>query len=223
MLSASPILILTLLACTSAHAVDWQDLSAAERGVLTPFAEQWNDLSPQTRVDLQKGAHRWSTMNPEDRRIAQQRQQQWSHLPAEQQTRIRDRYKSFRALPAEQQRSLRQSHQRFKALPGPQQKDLRRRFRTMSPEKRRAFLHGMHSERQPRKASGQYRHRDDQQRRAMRDLATGLSQASRQNLLHRLRQASAVEREMLQQELGAMNLQQREEFLRSPVNTDRDR
>jgi hypothetical protein len=225
MKSVARILILTLLACTNAIAVDWEDLSAAERGVLTPFAGQWQELSPQTQADLQKGARRWSTMSPGERRHAQNRQQHWSGLPAEQQARIRERYDSFRALPPEQQRSLRQSHQRFKALPKQRQNDLRRRFQTMSPDERRAFLQGMHTERQGRKATDQRRQSDvaDPQRRALRELAAGLSQASRQNMMRLLREASPAESDQLQQELSEMSLQQRDEYLGSAVERDRDR
>ena len=95
----------------------------------------------------------------------------------------------------------------------------------MSPDERRAFLKGMHTERQVRKATDQRGQSDvaDPQRRALRELAAGLSQESRQNMTRLLREASPAERDQLQQELSEMTLPQRDEYLGSAVERDRDR
>ena len=60
-------LVLPVSLSAAEEAVQWQDLSAAEREVLGPLQDKWKTLSPQRQQRLRKGAARWQGLDANQR------------------------------------------------------------------------------------------------------------------------------------------------------------
>jgi len=84
----SSILLLALLCAAPAFAQRatpdahpaWEQLSAAERDLLTaPIRERWNS-NPGERARMLEHAQRWQAMTPEQRKRAHHGMKRWSHM-----------------------------------------------------------------------------------------------------------------------------------------------
>jgi Protein of unknown function (DUF3106) len=122
--------------CGHAYAVTWDELSGAQRDVLSRYQAQWPNLTSEQQTRLAAGAQRWADMDPAQRRQMQQRFGRWQSLSPTQQAELTQRFRNFQSLSPTQQQRLRQRLERFAKLPPEQQQRLRDRFRALSPEQR---------------------------------------------------------------------------------------
>lgn len=107
--------------------VAWNELSPAQRGVLSPLERDWKTISPGQQQKWSEIANRFPAMQPEDRSRVQQRLSDWSRLSPQQRATARlnfqearqlspqqrqQQWDAYRALPADQRRALADSAQR---------------------------------------------------------------------------------------------------------------
>ena len=55
------------------NGIAWDELSAEQQTVLTPFRDGWSTLEPARQQRMAAGADRWSSMSPGERRAAKER------------------------------------------------------------------------------------------------------------------------------------------------------
>ena len=103
----------------------WAELSPAQQQKLAHLAERWDSLPASRRVHalerLERHA-RWEAMTPEQRQ------------------RLRAGARNFHELPPELREKLRESMRVVRALPEAERRQLHARWRSLSPEQRRAWL-----------------------------------------------------------------------------------
>jgi TRAP-type C4-dicarboxylate transport system substrate-binding protein len=122
------------MVCVCAHA---QRVAPMPDGVSVP---SWNQLDPQRQAVLQPFADRWDRM-PASRRVRiLERYERWQHLPPEQREAMRDGLANYRHMSPEQRQKIRESMHVIRALPPDRQQALRQRWRSMTPEQRKAWL-----------------------------------------------------------------------------------
>jgi len=63
-LIVSAVLSLSTPALAQDESTHWQDLSAEQQQILTPYAESWAAISPERQSRLAAGANRWLEMAP---------------------------------------------------------------------------------------------------------------------------------------------------------------
>lgn len=101
----------------------WEQLSPAQREtLLTPLRERWNGATAEQRRHMLQRAQRWQSLPPEQRHRAERGMHQWDRMPPQKRREMRALYQHMRGL-------------------SPQQRDaLRERWRSMTPEQRRAWV-----------------------------------------------------------------------------------
>lgn len=78
---------------------DWNQLSAAQREALSPFAAQWPQLSEQQRRKWLAIASVYTRMSPEAQQRLHVRMLRWTQMTPEQRTIARENYEMSRVLP----------------------------------------------------------------------------------------------------------------------------
>jgi hypothetical protein len=106
--------------------VNWNSLSPAQRGVLTPLERDWRTISPDQRQKWIEVANRFPSMPPAERTRVQQRIAEWSHLSPKERGQARLNFQEARQLsPQERQRQW----EAYRALPPDQRRALAERTR----------------------------------------------------------------------------------------------
>ena len=129
-IGVSRILLLALLcaapafaqrATTGTHPA-WEQLSTAERDLLTaPIRERWND-NPGERARMLEHARRWQAMTPEQRKRAHHGMKRWSHMDPQKRAEARALFGKMRDMSPEQRKALREQ------------------WHAMTPEQRKAWI-----------------------------------------------------------------------------------
>ena len=130
-MKASRLFLLPILLCAApAFAQDttkvaampvWEQLSSAERDLLTaPIRERWNS-NPEQRARMMQHAQRWQTMTAEQRQHAHRGMKRWAHMDPEKRAEARALYAKMRGMSPEQRQALREQWQ------------------SMTPEQRKAW------------------------------------------------------------------------------------
>ena len=124
-------LLLALLCATPAFAQvttpaatppAWEQLSTAERDLLTaPVRERWNG-NPDERARMLDHARRWQAMTPEQRQRAHHGMKRWSHMDPEKRAEARALFGKMRHMSPEQRKALREQ------------------WHAMTPEQRKAWI-----------------------------------------------------------------------------------
>ena len=126
----SGILLLALLCAAPAFAQQatpgtqpaWEQLSTAERDLLTaPIRERWNS-NPGERARMLEHARRWQAMTPEQRKRAHHGMKRWSHMDPEKRAEARALFGKMRDMTPEQRKALREQ------------------WHAMTPEQRKAWI-----------------------------------------------------------------------------------
>lgn len=136
-----------LLVPVIAQAQAWGDLSAEQRTLLAPFADQWADLPDTRRQKLLGAAQRWQGMTEGQRQRARKRMETWNQLSPAQQRKFQQRFQRFQQLSPEQQQRLRKQFKRFRKLSPEQRRHFKKRWRNMSPEQKREAKRRLHNKR----------------------------------------------------------------------------
>lgn len=109
-------------------------------GVVVP---SWDELSPEQRKHLARHAQDWDTL-PASRRVhaleRAERRARWEAMPPEQRERLRQGMRNYRDMSPEQREQARQAMRVMHGLPAQQREALKKKWRSMSPEQRRAWL-----------------------------------------------------------------------------------
>lgn len=79
---------------------DWNELTAAQRGVLAPLREDWSTLDTTRREKWIVIADRFPKMKPHEQKLLQTRMQDWSKLTPEQRRIAREKFTTIKKLPA---------------------------------------------------------------------------------------------------------------------------
>ena len=106
----------------------WEQLTADEQKILTPYAKNWPQMSAENQTRLQKVARNWAKMTPEQRIAMQQRSEQWKKMSEETKQKLRERYHQFEQATPQQQQKIIQRMNKFRALPEQDRKALRHRW-----------------------------------------------------------------------------------------------
>ena len=129
-ISISRILLLALFCAAPAFAQQatpgtqptWEQLSFAERDLLTaPIRERWNS-NPGERARMLEHARRWQDMTPEQRKRAHHGMKRWSHMDPEKRAEARALFGKMRDMTPEQRKALREQ------------------WHAMTPEQRKAWI-----------------------------------------------------------------------------------
>lgn len=121
----------------------WNNLSAAQRGVLAPLERDWSTISPAQQQKWAEIANRFPALPAEERNRLRQRITEWSRLDPQERASARLNYQearqlspqarqqqweTYRALPADQRRALAESAERTqpaKRMPRNDQTDVK--------------------------------------------------------------------------------------------------
>ena len=104
---------------------------------------EWSRLTPDQQRRLQRLRERWHDLPPARRVRALERlrrHDRWAQLGPEDRARLRDGARNFRDLPPELRARMRASFAAIHALPEPERQRLLARWRTLTPDQRRAWL-----------------------------------------------------------------------------------
>jgi hypothetical protein len=100
----------------------WDQLTEAQReALIAPIRQRWND-HPEKREHMLAHAERWQDMGPEQRARARRGAERWRQMDPEKREAVRALYARLRILPQAEREALRV------------------RWRTMTPEQRRAWV-----------------------------------------------------------------------------------
>lgn len=117
-----------------AAGVAWENLSDAQRALLSGMQSQWPTLPPERQERLARGAERWQRMDAAGRDAAQSNLRQWRGMSPQAQAAVRERFERFRQLPPQRQQELRKRFQWYKTLPDGQRRELRQRWLSQHPQ-----------------------------------------------------------------------------------------
>ncbi|MGO4778632.1 DUF3106 domain-containing protein, partial [Lysobacter sp. 2RAB21] len=107
---------------TAVNLPSWDQLSQAQREqLIAPMRDRWNS-SPEERPRMLEHARRWQQMTPEERQDARRGMKRWEHLNPEERGQMRALFGHMRGLDDNARRALME------------------KWRTMTPEQRRAWV-----------------------------------------------------------------------------------
>lgn len=120
---------LALLLAGTAHAApprelpNWDQLTPEQRDALSaPLRERWNQGAYEQRLRWLQHAQRWQQLTPEERRSARQGLRAYRQADPETREKLREVFKNLRSATPEQRNALRE------------------KWRSLSPEQRRAWM-----------------------------------------------------------------------------------
>lgn len=104
-------------------APEWQALTAEQKRVLRPLAQQWGGMDDTSRDKWLNVADQFKRLSPAEQQRVQTRMVQWSRLPPQERGEARLRFQQSRQLPAaERQRKW----EAYQALPPEERQDITR-------------------------------------------------------------------------------------------------
>lgn len=104
---------------------DWVQLSAPQKSILAPLANNWSKMDNIGRKKWLGIAERYPTMKQDEQQRMQERMREWVNLTPEQRTKVRDAYKDFKQLPPEQKKLVKQKWEAYSSLPAEEKQRLR--------------------------------------------------------------------------------------------------
>lgn len=106
----------------AANLPSWDQLSQAQREqLIAPMRDRWNN-SPDERQRMFERARRWQQMTPDERKEARQGMKRWESMDPEERVQMRALFAQMRGLDDNARRALKE------------------KWRTMTPEQRRAWV-----------------------------------------------------------------------------------
>ena len=103
---------------------EWAELTAHQREVLAPLANDWHTLEKQRKQKWLGIADRYAAMTPLEQQRVQKRMREWAALTPEQRKAARDRYKDLRNTPQPQKEALAQKWEEYRNLPDEEKRKL---------------------------------------------------------------------------------------------------
>ncbi len=119
------------------HAVPlpWSQLDPAQRMLLEPLRSQWDQLPPRRQQRMAAHARRWTQLPPDRRAQIQQRLTHWAQITPEQRRAAWRGEDRFHTMPEADRQRVIDAYQRFKSLSPEQRKALMQRFRDERKER----------------------------------------------------------------------------------------
>ena len=111
-------------AVTTIGSPQWRALTADQKEVLAPLADDWNDLDDVQRNKWVGIADRYPRLTPEEQARIRARMRDWANLRPDQRDRARDQYKTLRNIPPDRRESLQEMWQRYQSIP-PEERQLK--------------------------------------------------------------------------------------------------
>lgn len=90
---------------TWAEGPEWNQLSAAQRGVLAPLQSAWSAMDGQRKDKWVELANRYPSLAPAEQQRIQSRMADWSQLPPSQRGQARLNFQEARQVPAEERQA----------------------------------------------------------------------------------------------------------------------
>ena len=143
------LVLLGLLISAPVSAMEFDQLPAELRELLSPFRQQWEGLPEPRQQKLLTGARRWLEMDAAQRQQAIGSFRRWQQLSPEERQAVLARYRKFQQLPPEQKTRLRQTFERFRSLSPEQRDKLRSRWNRLTPSQRQKLLQRLNTRRSP--------------------------------------------------------------------------
>lgn len=107
----------------------WANLSAEEKTILSPLAEEWDAMELQRKKKWLGVAQRFSSMTPDEKARIQLRMKEWAKLSPEERKTARDSFTSIQKAPQEHRDSMKetikQQWQQYLELPESEKERLR--------------------------------------------------------------------------------------------------
>jgi hypothetical protein len=129
------VIALFFAASLPAHALitfkqpSWANLSAEEKTILSPLAEEWDAMELQRKKKWLGVAQRFSSMTPDEKARIQLRMKEWAKLSPEERKVARDSFTSIQKAPQEHRDSMKetikQQWQQYLELPESEKERLR--------------------------------------------------------------------------------------------------
>lgn len=132
-------LLAGLAVCQSAGAdtdLSWEQLSAAEQGVLQPFRQKWGGLDGATRKTMK----RWAGLSTGERTRIRSRHRQWQALSAGSKTKIIRKLDRYKQMPLAKRLRLQAWRKWVRRLPEAEQTKLHRLWPEMGTKARKDYI-----------------------------------------------------------------------------------
>lgn len=103
----------------------------------------WDELTPAQQASVARLRDRWDALPASQRVMALERGERrarWEAMTPEQRERIREGMRNYRELPPELRETMRESMRAMRAMPEEEREAVFARWRSLSPEQRRAWL-----------------------------------------------------------------------------------
>jgi hypothetical protein len=102
----------------------WAELTAEQKQILAPLAQDWDKLEGYRRKKWLGIAQRYPSMSPDEQARLQRRMKDWAALTPEQRRKVREQYKVLQKAPPEHREAVKQKWQEYKELPEDEKKRL---------------------------------------------------------------------------------------------------
>jgi len=109
---------------TQAGGPRWNDLTAQQRQVLAPLANDWNSIDDRGKERWLGVAGRFHKLPPEEQQRANQRMVEWSKMTPQQRSQARLNFQETRDVPKEERQAR---WEQYQALPEDQKRELANR------------------------------------------------------------------------------------------------
>jgi hypothetical protein len=129
------VIVLLLSVSFPAHALitfkqpSWIDLSAEQKVILSPLADEWNAMEDQSKKKWLGIAQRFSSMTPNEKNRIQNRMKEWARLSPQERKLARDSFTSIQKAPQEyrsdMKETIKQQWQQYLELPESEKERLR--------------------------------------------------------------------------------------------------
>lgn len=103
----------------------WEQLSAQQRTILAPLANDWNAMENIRKKKWLGIAERYPSMKLDEQLRTQNRMRRWARLTPVQREKVRDSYKDFNQLPTEQKATVKQKWEAYSNLPAEEKRRIR--------------------------------------------------------------------------------------------------
>jgi TRAP-type C4-dicarboxylate transport system substrate-binding protein len=122
---------LLMLAVSAWAAPTWDQLSPAQRQVLSGMQQEWNTLPEERRDNLVQGADKWLSLSPEEKAKAESRLQRFNSLDPDRKARMRQLRDEYRNMTPEQRADIKERYKAFKSLPKEERDRIREHFKEL--------------------------------------------------------------------------------------------